>query len=53
MFFAGGQTEYEAVRQQLQALSPAEWTVSEHRYINRPTAPVLMYVAAKDAKSRN
>ena len=48
---AGGQQEYEAVRQHLQALSPVKWTVSEHKYINRPTAPVLMCVAAKGAKS--
>ncbi|DBA98106.1 hypothetical protein WJX77_007997 [Trebouxia sp. C0004] len=45
----GGQQEYEAVRQHLQALSPVNWTVSEHNYINRPTAPVLMCVAAKRA----
>jgi len=48
---AGGQQEYEAVRQHLQALSPVKWTVSEHKYINRPTAPVLMCVAAKGTKS--
>lgn len=47
----GGQQEYEAVRHYLQALSPVKWTVSEHKYINRPTAPVLMCVAAKGAKS--
>ncbi|KAL0054284.1 hypothetical protein WJX82_006665 [Trebouxia sp. C0006] len=30
----GGQQEYEAVRQHLQALSPVKWTVSEHRKLS-------------------
>ena len=45
---AGGQEEYEAVRLQLLGLCPARWTVTEHRYINRPAAPILIYVVPKE-----
>lgn len=47
----GGQQEYEAVRQLLQELDPNEWTVSEYKLVNRPSAPVLLSVASKQSAS--
>ena len=41
----GGQEEYEAVKQQLCNLPAAAWTITEHRYLNRPNAPRLICVA--------
>ncbi|GFR43699.1 hypothetical protein Agub_g4809, partial [Astrephomene gubernaculifera] len=38
----GGQGEYEAVRELLGGLSPAQWVASETRLLNRPSAPILL-----------
>ena len=46
--YAGGQQEYEAVRQQLSELNPDKWTITEHKFVNRPAAPVLLCAAGRD-----
>lgn len=40
----GGQQEYEAVRDLVAALPTAYWVATEHRLLNRPSAPVLLLV---------
>ena len=40
--FAGGQQEYEAVRDFAQQAHPAEMYACEQRILNRPSAPVLV-----------